>query len=163
MRFFFDTEFFEDGWTIDLISIGIVAEDGREYYAENTEFVRVKASAWVEENVFPHLKCFQGDFSFHKNRATIAKEILGFVGREKPEFWAYYSAYDWVALCQLYGQMIDLPKGWPMWCRDIKQLCMSVGNPKLEKVAGEHNALVDARWNMAMWEKLNNLPFQRFE
>ena len=33
MRIFYDTEFLEDGKTIDLISIGMVAEDGREYYA----------------------------------------------------------------------------------------------------------------------------------
>lgn len=33
MKYFLDTEFHEDGKTIDLISIGIVAEDGREYYA----------------------------------------------------------------------------------------------------------------------------------
>jgi hypothetical protein len=30
MRYWLDTEFIEDGKTIDLISIGIVAEDGRE-------------------------------------------------------------------------------------------------------------------------------------
>lgn len=35
MRYFFDTEFYEDGKTIDLVSIGIVAEDGRELYAVN--------------------------------------------------------------------------------------------------------------------------------
>lgn len=33
--------------------------------------------------------------------------------------------YDWVVLCQLYGTMMDLPKGWPMYCRDVKQLCDS--------------------------------------
>src|SRR4051812_11038169 len=33
MKYFYDTEFLEDGQTIELISIGIVAEDGREYYA----------------------------------------------------------------------------------------------------------------------------------
>ena len=33
VKYFFDTEFYEDGKTIDLISIGIVAEDGREFYA----------------------------------------------------------------------------------------------------------------------------------
>jgi len=38
MRYWYDTEFIEDGSTIDLISIGIVAEDGREYYAISTEF-----------------------------------------------------------------------------------------------------------------------------
>ena len=37
MKFWFDTEFIEDGKTIDLISIGIVAEDGRTFYAESLE------------------------------------------------------------------------------------------------------------------------------
>ena len=38
MRYFYDTEFIEDGSTIELVSIGIVAEDGREFYAVSTEF-----------------------------------------------------------------------------------------------------------------------------
>lgn len=29
MKFWFDTEFIEDGKTIDLLSIGVIAEDGR--------------------------------------------------------------------------------------------------------------------------------------
>ena len=37
MKYFYDTEFLEDGHTFDLISIGIVAEDGREYYARSEE------------------------------------------------------------------------------------------------------------------------------
>ena len=37
MKFFLDTEFIEDGRTIDLLSIAIVCEDGREYYAEPAE------------------------------------------------------------------------------------------------------------------------------
>ena len=31
MRFWFDTEFHENGSFIDLISIGVVSEDGRQY------------------------------------------------------------------------------------------------------------------------------------
>ena len=38
MRFFYDCEFIEDGTTIDLVSIGVVGEDGREFYAVSTEF-----------------------------------------------------------------------------------------------------------------------------
>ena len=30
MRYFYDTEFIDDGRTIELISIGIAAEDGRD-------------------------------------------------------------------------------------------------------------------------------------
>jgi hypothetical protein len=45
--------------------------------------------------------------------------------------------------------MMQLPKGMPMFCNDIKQLCDSRGNPQLTTQGkGEHNALADARWNM---------------
>ena len=37
MRICFDTEFIEDGRTIDLLSIGLVREDGATYYAEPAE------------------------------------------------------------------------------------------------------------------------------
>lgn len=148
MRFWFDTEFIEDGKTIDLISIGIVSEDDRQYYAESSECDLSKANQWVQDNVIPHLTKV-GQLS----RLAIAYEIQKFVG-EKPEFWAYYASYDWVALCQLYGLMVHLPPSWPRWCRDIKQLCVMVGNPKLEQPTKEHNALGDARWNKAIWEML---------
>lgn len=153
MRFWFDTEFIEDGKTIDLLSIGIVSADGREYYAENVEANFHLAGDWVKQNVFPHLGKAVGA---PKTRPTIAREIVEFVG-EKPEFWAYYASYDWVALCQLYGKMIDLPDGWPMFVRDVKQLCDMGNNQALLplKLGGEHHALNDARWTRVAWEILN--------
>ena len=148
MRFWFDTEFIEDGRTIDLISIGVYAEDGRKYYAECAECDLSRASGWVEENVLPHLT---GKVT---PRVAIAQQIREFCG-EKPEIWAYYADYDWVALCQLFGTMMDLPKGWPKYCRDVKQLADSVGNPKLPKQdSQEHNALADAEWCAEAWHFL---------
>ncbi len=148
MKFWFDTEFIEDGKTIDLISIAVVAEDGREYYAECAECDFSKASQWVVDNVVPHLR---GE---KKPRREIAREIVEFVGRE-PEFWAYYADYDWVALCQLYGRMIDLPDGWPMFCLDVRQERHAKGNPELPKQSSvEHDAMADARWTKTAWESL---------
>ena len=49
MRYFYDTEFIEDGTTIDLVSIGVVDEHGREFYAVSTEFDPGKAGPWVRE------------------------------------------------------------------------------------------------------------------
>lgn len=145
MKIWFDTEFIEDGRTIDLISIGLVREDGKVYYAECQECDLTRASEWVKENVLPHLG-YQP-----QARSKIAADIVEFAG-EKPEFWAYYADYDWVALCQLYGTMMDLPKGWPMYCRDLKQWCDELGNPELPKQGkGEHNALADARWTKDAW------------
>lgn len=151
MKIFFDTEFIEDGKTIDLISIGIVREDGLEYYAETDQWIPGKASQWVKDNVIVHL--MGGDAI--KPRDVIAREIVEFVD-EKPELWGYYADYDWVVLCQLFGTMMSLPEGWPMYCRDIKQWCDALGNPKLPKQGkGEHHALADARWNKLAWEFLD--------
>lgn len=178
MRYFYDLEFIEDGRTIDLISIGMVAEDGRELYAVNTHFNKVAlfANPWLVEHVVPSLPMskvypdkpwswgnFLEDFEsgLWKSREEIKKELLEFcdpLQHGKPELWAYYGAYDHVALCQIFGKMIDLPKGWPMWTRDIKQWCADLGDPELPMIGkGEHNALHDARWVKKAWEFLNLL------
>lgn len=162
MRYWFDTEFIEDGKTIDLISIGVVSEDGRTFYAESTDCDLSRASQWVRDNVIVHLThegCKEG--SVRLTRVQIARRIVDFVHDGvvkdglKPEFWAYYADYDWVALCQLFGTMMDLPTGWPMYCRDVKQLCDDLGNPPLPKQSTtEHHALADARWTQAAWNFL---------
>jgi hypothetical protein len=38
-------------------------------------------------------------------------------------FCGYYSDYDWVVFCWLFGKMMDLPtsSGFPMYCYDLKQ------------------------------------------
>ncbi len=150
-RIWFDTEFIEDGRTIDLISIGMVREDDHYLYLENSECDRSRASTWVRDNVLPLLK---GGTAL-MNRAEIADVVRRFAG-EAPEFWAYYADYDWVALCQLYGTMMDLPEGWPMFCLDIKQVAYLAGDFKLPQMdSGEHDALEDARWNRRMWEALH--------
>jgi hypothetical protein len=166
MRYWFDTEFIEDGKTIDLISIGIVAEDGREFYAQNLDTHFDGASDWVQKNVIAHLSNMEywhhrdGDPVGWFTRESISAGIRTFcdpVAYGKPEVWAYYADYDWVVLCQLFGTMMDLPKGWPMYCRDIKQWADMLGNPKLPKQeSGEHHALADARWNRQAWEFLRD-------
>ena len=164
MRYWLDTEFVEDGSTIELISIGIVAEDGREYYAINSDCDLDKANDWVKENVIANLEPKnQAGATFWKPKSVIKQGILGFIGWRsgtdphwtKPEFWGYYSDYDWVVLCQIFGSMMDLPSSWPMYCRDIKQWCDYLGNPQLpEQGKGKHNALADAHWNKKAWEFL---------
>jgi hypothetical protein len=161
MKYWYDCEFIENGKTIDLISIGIAAEDGRELYLQSAEFDSDKASDWVKENVLPHL------WNAYHSRETIRQTILWFMDIEqygKPELWAYYAAYDHVAFCQLFGTMMDLPKGYPMYTRDIKQWCALLGDPRLpEQGKGEHNALEDARWNKLAWEFLRDMEDRRYD
>lgn len=142
MRIFFDTEFYENGRTIQLISIALVREDGRRYAAETlTAEDLCEQDPWLVKNVKPHLR--GGDRI--KAKETIANEILAFAG-ENPEFWAYYADYDWVVLCQIYGRMIDLPEGWPMFCRDVRQLVDGRPDVVLPENKGAHDAMADALW-----------------
>lgn len=167
-RYFVDTEFIEDGHTIDLISIGVVCEDGREFYAEALDVDLSPANEWVQANVLPHLWSRQADKRSANmwsrdggsggllRRDQIARELRAFVSVDRrPEFWGYYADYDWVVLCQLYGRMIDLPDGWPMFCMDLKQWAVMLGDPTLPpQTSTEHHALADARWNVEVWQFL---------
>lgn len=165
MKIFYDTEFIEDGKTIDLVSIGMVAEDGREYYAVSDEFSHeaLLANPWLVANVLPSLPYGRSsalatslnvdfdhaDYKAMKPRWRIAEDVRQFIlfDDSSPELWAWYGAYDHVALAQLFGRMIDLPDGMPMWTNDLKQEVVRLGNPTLAKQdGGEHNALADARW-----------------
>jgi hypothetical protein len=161
MKFFLDTEFIELGPTkpIQLISIGIAGPDFQEYYAVSSEFKEADANEWVKTNVLPKLQPSDYPKVERIPRVRIAKQVYNFVEtvrRHEPvEFWGYYADYDWVVFCQLFGAMVDLPKGWSMFCRDIKQLCDELGNPRLPpEFRSNHNALSDARWNRLAWDQL---------
>ena len=157
-KYFIDTEFIERGphHPIDLLSIGIVCEDGRQYYAVSNERDENDASQWVKDNVIPLL-----GQNIRKSLSQIADDLSEFFSPEKhgkPEFWAYYADYDWVVFCQIFGRMIDLPKDFPMFCRDVKQFAVDKGNPTLPEQTGwEHNALMDARWTKFAHEFLEKL------
>ncbi len=51
MKYWIDTEFIAHPFTIDLISIGLVDENGREFYAESSEVDWSKANPWTLANV----------------------------------------------------------------------------------------------------------------
>ncbi len=170
MKYFYDTEFIEDRTTIDLISIGIVAEDGREYYAacRDAPWKRIFKHDWLMANVVPHLPRYHGDARMHytskrnpmaldfarmKDRSTIGGEVVDFLNEpaEDVELWAYYGAYDHVVLAWLWGPMSDLPSGVPMWTHELMQLWETAGRPdKPEQPTNAHDAIADARWNRDM-------------
>lgn len=153
LKLFYDTEFIEDGVTIDLISIAVVDEKGREFYAISSEFDPSKASKWVVDNVLVHLPSEEEHPRYTK--AEIREQLLEFVGKRRPEWWAYYCSYDHVALAQLFGKMIDLPDNWPKYTLDLKQYADFLGvrrMPKKGKVV--HDALADSHWNKTLYEHL---------
>jgi hypothetical protein len=158
MRFFYDCEFIEDGVTIDLVSIGVVDETGREYYAVSTEFDPEKAGPWVRAHVLPKLPS-PSDKAW-RSRARIRADLLEFfgVGREASgqkadiELWAWIAAYDHVVLAQLWGAMPALPRQIPRFTNELRQRWEDAGRPKLPSAPTDaHDALADARHNLARW------------
>jgi hypothetical protein len=180
VKVYYDTEFLEDGRTIELISIGMVAEDGRELYLVNEEiesdplYSRIGRQSWLMQNVIPHLPLRERDpieqpraqyaGRFHLDakdnrvvsRRYIRNAVREFVlGTPEPELWAWYGAYDHVVLAQLFGRMINLPQGFPMRTNDVEQECQRLGNPAMPEQSGpQHDALADARHVKVMAEHL---------
>lgn len=145
-----------------------------------TTWQRVMGHPWLRGNVVPHLPITDGDqLARHNANAAplfgprpvidgvkldrthsdvkplyvIANEVRDFVQAAGPdvELWAWYGAYDHVALCQLWGRMMDLPDGVPMWTNDLRQERRRLGDPEMPRQAGgEHNALADAVHNRDM-------------
>ncbi|MGW5318050.1 polyadenylate-specific 3'-exoribonuclease AS [Nocardia thailandica] len=156
MRYFYDSEFIEDGVTIDLISIGVVCEDGREYYAVSTEFDAGRAGPWVRRNVLPKLP--PKTSPLWRTRERIRDDLLKFLLPRPgivPELWAWVGAYDHVALCQLWGDMTKLPNTLPRYTNELRQHWESAGRPALPPIPTDaHDALADARHNLAKFEAI---------
>jgi len=136
VKYWIDTEFIAKPYTIDLISIGLVAEDGREFYAESSEVDWSKASLWTLENVRPQL---DGKGMMREEIGYAVRQFTD--GDEHPVFWGYFPAYDWVALNWLFGSMDELPFHYPQLCLDIKQWAIELGDPELPHQSGpRHHA-----------------------
>lgn len=171
---YYDTEFIDDGVTIELISIGMVSDLGEEYYGINGELslTRLGGITWHIENTVPSLPIgtrtdgklewdiSHPDAKLIKSRNTLRREVSDFIlthniFRTDPvELWAWYGAYDHVALAQLFGPMVNLPTHVPMYTNDLKQEMTrkeKLGNPRLRfdmpmmENGNVHNALDDAR------------------
>lgn len=175
MNYFLDTEFIERPGSIQLISIGIVDENDRSFYAENTSFDERDADEWVKENVLNNLFWWgtepteghltrrfvnknaegRGNWRVYGPISLIKSQLLEYFGDDSnPIFYGYYADYDWVIFCWIFGKMIDLPAGFPMYCRDLKQMLDESGKDKIADPEDEHNALVDALWNKELYEHL---------
>jgi hypothetical protein len=157
VRFFYDCEFIEDGTTIEFVSIGVVDERGREFYAVSTEFDPARAIGWVRRNVLDKLPG-PADPAW-RSLERIRAGLLAFLTEpdEPIELWAWMSAYDHVALAQLWGDMRALPRTIPRFTHELRQRWEDAGSPPLPAApADQHDALADARHNLARWRALGS-------
>lgn len=152
MDYFINTEYIDRDRRIDLISLGIVGADGREFYVVSTEFDPTPANDFVRRTVFPLLE--PRDHPAWMGRAEMKQALLEYLGDEEPTFWSWSAApWDWMGMAQLFPLSERVPDGWSYTAFDVSMLAEAAGlqlNPldaRLpEPPTAAHHALADARW-----------------
>jgi len=131
MRVFFDTEFTGLRRDTTLVSIGMVAEDGKTLYAELADYERAQCDDWIEKNVIAHLE-YNGD-SFCMNDGNGNTRVYGSMDEVREAISTWVSQYDDVQLVSdvchydmvlfidLFGDAFSLPRNVCASCHDINQ------------------------------------------
>jgi len=108
MRIFVDCEF-SDFIQCDLISIALVADDGREFYGERSDYDRASCSEFVRAAVLPQLGQNPGCvFTREALRAALVA-WLAQLDSESERLLCFDWFGDWELLCDLLD---GPPPGW---------------------------------------------------
>lgn len=167
-RVYFDTEFTELHQKTTLISIGLVSDDGSEFYAEFTDFDPAQVTPWISDNVLANLHLTK---AFERiDRKTFVKGESAFVvthlrewlaDQGEVQIWSDCLAYDWVLFCELFGGALKIPKTIYYIPFDLctlllaKEIDPDISREKFGEIQGaKHNALHDARAIKACVDKL---------
>ena len=137
MKLFFDTEFTGLHKDTTLISIGIISEDERIFYAELTDYDKSQVDDWIKENVIDNLllKDKEGYYSLESesilnfeyeikkdfyscynteikgNTEEVLRDLKYWLSQfDKVEIWSDCLAYDWVLFNDLFGHAFNIPK-----------------------------------------------------
>lgn len=126
-KLFIDLEFTGLHQATTPISLGIVSECGKTFYAEFTDYDRTQLNDWLEENIIPNT------WVAIKNPITSMGEVVGdsrwadvhvfgssdyikpFLEKwlsqfEKIVIWSDCLAYDWVLFNQIWGHAFSIPE-----------------------------------------------------
>lgn len=135
MKIFFDTEFTGLHKDTTLISIGLVAEDGKRFYGEVTDYDEYQCDPWILEHVLNNT-ILGGNENLGKNlgeddktlvvlgnSVDVANELrgwLGCYGDEEIQFVSDVCHYDMVLLIDLlWENALNMPGNITPYCRDI--------------------------------------------
>ena len=186
MKLFLDTEFTGLHQNATLMSLALVAEDGRAFYAEFTDYDASQCDDWVRQHVLAHTRWLHEPGStpgqWQENalslclgdQAQVRMAVEAWLGQfDQLEIWADCPAWDWVLFCELFGGALGLPQNIYYLPFDLVTLFKArqldpdtnreafVGWPAPDDAGGEkarHNALYDARLGMACLVKLMEMP-----
>lgn len=135
MKLFFDMEFTGLRKNTTPISLGIVSEDGKKFYAEFTDYDESQCDDWIKDNVINKLK-FELELGEHFWEREHDGNVEALCDRECVSYWlnkwlsqfdtiqfvSDVCHYDFVLLIDLLtngGTALDLPENISAVCHDL--------------------------------------------
>ena len=136
-KLFFDTEFTGLHQNTTLISIGLISDCGKTFYAELNDYDKSQVDEWLQNNVIDKLIMSEpriGEDEYYKaarandnpigndlynsysvqlrgNMETIKNELERWLNQfDQVEIWSDCLAYDWVLFNQIFGHAFNIPK-----------------------------------------------------
>ena len=184
MKIFFDTEFTGLHKNTELISIGLIAENGYTFYGEITNYDKSQVDNWIQENVINNLK-YNGNYKIEESKENYEismdfEEVSLALNKwlkqfDEVEWVSDVCHYDMVLLIDLltnHGSALDLPYGKiNSACHDINQDIAEayhiseisafdksreeiLKDSKIEITGEKHNSLYDAKVIKAIYDCL---------
>lgn len=176
MNYFLDTEFTRLPWDkgSNLISVGLVKENGETYYACLDNFELEGFSDVVRDRIIPLLP----NRLEWKKPEVIKNEILEFIEDKPSQFWSIFPDEKWLIKIGLPQEKVksildefadydlqlikkllgnDYPEDWPQRGSNLNQIFAEVKEKGLlPKNKNKHDALSDAIQAKETWIIYNN-------
>lgn len=140
MKIYFDTEFTGLQMNTSLISIGLIDEFNRTFYAEFTDYNKSQITPWISENVIKNLLLNnQEPLPYHYTDGyvnTIIKGDSKYIRAQLLDWLNAYVAVEWISdvyqydmvllvdLLTNHGSVFDLPSYISSCCFELNQLIM---------------------------------------
>ena len=170
-KIFFDTEFTGLHQNTTLISIGLISECGKTFYAEFTDYDKKQIDEWLRTNVIENLLLTTQDnyadyneWKLLADTKSIKEALVVWLSQfESIEIWSDCLSYDWVLFNQIFGHAFNIPKNVYYIPFDICTLFYAKGidadisreeYSELKYNSKKHNALWDAKVIKSCFEKL---------
>jgi hypothetical protein len=135
-KIFFDTEFTGLHQNTTLISIGLISDCGKTFYAEFTDYDKCQVNDWLMENVISELKWFKNngseltcnlrmtnhldDVYIYGKSSEIKVQLIEWLKQfESVKIWSDCLAYDWVLFNTL---LADYSNGYPVLPSNINYI-----------------------------------------
>ena len=132
MNIFMDSEFCGLQKDTQLISIGLISEDGREFYAEFASINTELLDDWIIENVLMNTAKYgevnetdivinESDYHFG-TKEEIQEELKEWLSQfDEVQLVSDVCHYDMVLFIDIFGSAFDLPENVSPVCYDINQ------------------------------------------